>query len=345
MIKKLSAIIFLSALAIISLWTGGCKKSSGGGTTALALTIPPGFPAPAYSFADNPLTVQGFALGRKLFYDGRLSKDGNFPCSSCHQQFSAFCTYDHDFSHGYNNQFSRRNAPGLFNMAWHPAFGWDGSTTHLENQALAHITAPNEMAEDISNVVTKLKADPDYPNLFRAAFGDDQVTSQRILKALAQFSGSLVSYNSKYDRVKRGEDSFTPQEQSGYLSFQAKCALCHKEPLFTDFSYRNIGLPLNILQPDSGRMRITGLSADSLKFKVPSLRNCELTFPYMHDGRFYTFDQVLNHYSSGITPGPTLDPMLNGGIPLDNTEKLNLKYFLKTLTDSVLLKDTRYSQP
>lgn len=344
--KKLFTIAGFIAVTATVVQMNSCKKNdSVQQNNSLTFSVPAGFPKPQYNFDNNPLTKDGFELGRKLFYDGRLSKDGNFPCSSCHQQFAAFATFDHDFSHGFNNQFTTRNAPGLFNLAWQTAFQWDGGVNNLEVQPLAPITAPNEMAEDINNVLGKLKADNIYPGMFKAAFGNDEITSQKMLKALAQFMVMLVSADSKYDKVKKGQTSFTVAEASGYASFQAKCASCHAEPLFTDLSYRNNGLTLHPTLKDYGRMRITDKSEDSLKFKVPSLRNVALTFSYMHDGRFYTFDQVLNHYATGIVQSPTLDPSLKNGITFSIEERTNIKAFLRTLTDSTFTNDKRFAQP
>jgi len=341
------AIVLISVVVISAAVVVSCKKDDQAAmaTTPLEFKIPNGFPDPEYRFDGNPLTQQGFELGRKLFYDGRLSKDGNFPCASCHQQFAAFCTFEHDLSHGFNNQFTTRNAPALFNLAWQKEFQWDGGVKHLEVQPLAPITAPNEMAEDINTVVTKLKADGEYRRMFKAAFGDEDVTSQRMLKAIAQFVGSLVSADSKYDQVKRGEKTFSSGEQSGYAVFQAKCASCHKEPLFTDLSYRNNGLSLNTTLSDFGRMKITGKREDSLRFKVPSLRNVSLSYPYMHDGRFYSLDEVLNHYTSGIQNSATLDPLLKNKIALTNQERGYLKQFLSTLTDANFASDKRFAEP
>ncbi|MBS1565782.1 MAG: cytochrome-c peroxidase [Bacteroidetes bacterium] len=323
-----------------------CRKGSAvKGPTPLSFVTPKGFPPPVYDFAGNPPTKEGFELGRKLFYDGILSRDGNFPCASCHQQFAAFCTYDHDFSHGFDNQFSTRNAPGLFNMAWQKEFMWDGGVNHLEVQALAPLTAHNEMAEDIGHVVEKLKADNTYRMMFKAAFGEDDINSQKMLKALAQFVVMLVSADSKYDRVKQGRAVFTAAEESGYAIFRTKCAHCHTEPLFTDFSYRNTGLPIHPTLKDMGRMRISGNPADSLRFKVPSLRNVMLTFPYMHDARFYSLDQVLRHYSSAIVKSPSLDTSLANGIALSQADKNNIKAFLRTLTDSAFISNKRFAQP
>ncbi len=314
--------------------------------TPLQLTIPKGWPVPTKNiYANNPLTEQGFQLGRKLFYDGRLSRDGNFPCASCHQQFAAFASYDHDFSHGFDNSFTTRNAPGLFNLAWMPLLHWDGGINHIEVQPLGPLTAKNEMASNLDTVLKRLRTDTAYPKLFKAAFGSPIINSQRMLKALAQFTGSIVSYNSKYDKVKRGEASFTLNEQNGYNFFKTKCESCHKEPLFTDFSFRNNGLTVNSFLNDFGRMRITGDKNDSLKFKVPSLRNLTLTFPYMHDGRYYTISQAIEHYRTGIvTTQPTLDSALKNRIAISNAEKNNLMSFLFTLTDTTLAKTARYAE-
>lgn len=245
----------------------------------MSFFIHTGFPEPSYKFTGNPLTEEGFELGRKLFYDGRLSKDGNFACASCHQQFSASANFDHDLSHGFNNQFTTRNALGLFNLAWLKEMHLDGGINNIKVQPLAQITALNKMAEDINNVIKKLQADSAYPKLFRVVYGDATINSQRMLFAITQFVGSLVSANSKYDKVKRGELVYTDGEKNGYLIFPAKCTGCQKEPLFTDFSYRNTGIPVRSYINDYGRMRITNKKEDSLKFKVPSLRNVLSTFP------------------------------------------------------------------
>jgi len=337
----LIALVLFSGAFVIN----ACKKTGNAGSLhPLPFETPPGFPAPSYAFAGNPLTEEGFSLGKKLFYDGRLSKDGNFPCASCHQQFAAFATFDHPLSHGFNNQFTMRNAPGLFNMAWLTEMHWDGGINHIEVQPLAPITAPNEMAEDINNVIGKLQQDAEYRRMFKSAFGDENITSQRMLLALTQFVASMVSANSKYDKVKRGEAAFTTEEQNGYEIFKSKCAGCHAEPLFTDNSYRNTGIPVDPALNDHGRMRITGRPEDSLKFKVPSLRNVYLTFPYGHDGRFYAIANVLEHYTDGVQDGPTVDPLVKNKIPLSNVEKFYLQYFLRTLTDSAFINNPKFSQ-
>jgi cytochrome c peroxidase len=348
-LKKLISILiiaFIISFALILEAGRVAKEAEAFHTTPLQIKIPAGWPKPSADiFANNPLTEEGFQLGRKLFYDGRLSKDGNFACASCHQQFAAFATYDHDFSHGFNDQFTTRNAPPLFNLAWSKSYHWDGGVNHIELQALSPMTAPNEMAENIDSVLKKIRKDTSYQRMFKAAFGNNLINSQRMLKALAQFTGSLISSDSKYDRVQRSEDKFNASEQRGYELFKARCNVCHKEPLFTDYSFRNNGLSVNDFLKDYGRMRITGNASDSLKFKVPSLRNVSVTFPYMHDGSLYSLYKVIDHYSKGILESTTLDSSLRKGIPFTEEEKTDIVYFLHTLNDTAFEKNKRFSQP
>jgi cytochrome c peroxidase len=315
--------------------------------TYLKLVIPKGWPKPTTNiFAKNPLTEEGFQLGRKLFYDGRLSKDGKFPCASCHQQFAAFANLDHDLSHGFNNNFTERNAPAIFNLAWMKELHWDGGINHIEVQPLGPITDTTEMAETIENVLKKISTDTAYKRMFKTAFGDPVINSQRMLKALAQFTGSIQSYNSKYDKVKRGGDSFTVSERYGYNVFKSKCNACHTEPLFTNNAFTNNGLSINKELSDKGRMKITGKSTDSLKFKVPSLRNIARTAPYMHDGRFYALSQVIEHYRNKMNnEQPTIDTLLKNKLAISDQEKIDLMSFLYTLTDEELTGNKRYQDP
>jgi cytochrome c peroxidase len=345
--KKLVTISILACTGLMFVVAmEACKKTDAGiaQTTPLALPLPQGFPPPQDFFATNPITQEGFDLGKKLFYDGILSADGNFPCSSCHQQFAGFATFDHNLSHGFNNQFTTRNAPGLANLAWYKEFHWDGGINHLEVQPLAPITAPNEMAETIENVVRKLNADANYKNMFARAFGPGEINSQKMLKALSQFMGMMVSANSRFDRMKRGELTFTAAEQRGYQVFQQKCGSCHQEPLFTDQTYRNTGLPMDPVLKDFGRMRITKKSEDSLKFKVPSLRNIMETAPYGHDGRFFSVGAVIDHYRFRVVNGPTTDPLVRNRIRIDDFERADLIIFLRTLSDTAFMKDRRFAQ-
>jgi len=340
----------LSCLYCCLILVVACKKKEEDVTvpapTAINFSVPKGWPAPVYNFSSNPLTEQGVVLGRHLFYEGKLSKDGQFPCASCHQQFAAFATFDHPLSHGFNNTFTTRNAPGIYNLAWHSNFHADGGIANLDQQPLAPLTAQNEMAESIENVINKLRADEKYRTLFKAAFGDETINTQRMTKALSQFMVTMVSANSKYDMVKNGMATFSLPEQLGYNLFLSKgCGKCHTEPLFTDLSYRNTGLPIDPTNIDIGRMTITSNKADSLKFKVPSLRNLTLTYPYMHDGRMVSIDQVLEHYRSGVINGPTTDSLVRNKIPLSNFEIGQIKAFLYTLTDTAFVKNSAFSQP
>jgi cytochrome c peroxidase len=305
--------------------------------------IPPGWPTPYYNYSNNPLTADGFTLGRTLFYDPLLSLDNTISCGSCHQQFAAFAHSGHDVSHGINGLLGIRNAPALQNLNWNTSFMHDGGILNIEVMPLAPITNPVEMDETMTNVVTKLSASGKYQQLFTKAFGDDLVNSQRIFKAIAQFMGTMYSYNSKYDDVKSGKDNFTAQEQNGYDLFVQKCASCHTEPLFTDYQFRNNGLTVNVMYNDSGRAHITSNPLDKYKFKTPTLRNIEKSGPYMHDGRFASLDQCLEHYNSGIVMSPTLDTQLQSGITLTSQNKSDIIAFLKTLTDTKFLTDFKFS--
>lgn len=343
---KIRVIISLFLFASASLFIIGAGKDDGYGPfkpAYLEFKIPKGWPKPPGNiFAQNKLTEQGFQLGKKLFYDPRLSKDKEVSCASCHQPFAAFSTFNHDLSHGINNSFTSRNAPALMNLAWMKDYHWDGGINHIEVQPLSPLTAPNEMGQTLDSVLFFLRSDTSYKRMFKAAFGDTHVSSQRMLKALAQFTGSLVSSNSKYDRVKNGLDTFSNYEKNGYEHFKAHCASCHKEPLFTDNSFRNNGLPLNRFK-DVGRQKITGLSSDSLKFKVPSLRNIQLTHPYMHDGSIFSVPQVIDHYIAKINMSQQgLDSNLQKPILLNNLQKNELVYFLYTLTDTSFTKNKRF---
>jgi cytochrome c peroxidase len=314
-------------------------------TTPYTLPVPAGFPPPAVDMTANPLTEEGIALGKQLFYDKRLSIDNTTPCAACHQQVAAFTIYDHDLGHGVYKQHTTRNPPGLCNLAWQKTFQQDGSITDLLQQPLEHFNKPNEMGENIDDIVEELKDDDEYKSLFFAAFGNETVTGEGILKSLEQFVLTLVSADSKYDRVKKGQAQFDASQAAGYEIFKANCASCHAEPLFTDGSFRNIGLDINGAKKDYGRMMVTGLSEDSLKFRVPSLRNVGETEYYTHDGRFEFLSGMFDHYSDSVRNSPTLDPLLTNKIPLTATDKFYLEEFLFTLTDSTFLRDPAFGTP
>lgn len=310
----------------------------------ISFEVPQGWPMPKYNFEQNTLTQAGFELGRKLFYDNRLSKDNSTSCGSCHQAAAAFAHAEHDLSHGVYGLVGKRNSPPIFNMNWHTSYFWDGGVNHLESQPINPIQNPVEMDETVPNIINKIKNDADYKARFTAAWGDETMNSQRIFKSLAQFMGAMVSANAKYDKYMRGEATLTAAEQSGLTIFNNHCSTCHTAPLFTNFSIVNNGLKPNDLD-DSGRAVITNLASDLHKFKVPSLRNLQYTGPYMHDGRYITLNQVLNHYGNNIYPSPTLDSRLVSGIQLSDAQKADLLAFLNTLNDESFIMDKRFHEP
>lgn len=313
----------------------------------VSIQYPASWPKPAYDFEKKPLTKEGIELGRKLFYDPILSKDNTISCSSCHLSFTAFTHVDHSLSHGIADSIGLRNSPVLINLAWNKSFMWDGAINHIEVQALAPISHPAEMGENIVSVVAKLQATKIYPLFFQEVFGDSIITGARLLKSLAQFQLTLISSNSKYDQVMRREPgiNFTEQEEKGFQLFKTNCSSCHQEPLFTTGEFANNGLSVDPSLKDIGRMKISLDPKDSLKFKIPTLRNIEFSYPYMHDGRFKTLYQVLNHYAKGIQSNPTLAPELKNKIPLTDDEKVELVAFLFTLSDKEFLFNPQFGFP
>ena len=307
--------------------------------------VPKDWPKQEYDFSKNPLTHDKVELGRALFYDPVLSKDNTISCNSCHSQFTAFAHVDHALSHGINNLIGSRNAPALMNLAWQKSFMWDGAINHLDMQPLAPIANEKEMASNIDSVVKKLQRTKLYPTLFLKAFGDSIITGEHTLKAISQFMLTLISNNSKYDSVMRKQATFTEQEKNGYTLFKLTCSGCHQEPLFTNQQFENNGLTIDATLNDIGRMKITLDPNDSLKFKVPSLRNIEFSYPYMHDGRFKKLTEVLNHYISGIQKSKTLSKKLEVPILLSSNEKVDIIAFLLTLTDRSFLFNTDFSYP
>lgn len=316
----------------------------------LVVNVPSNFPPLAYDLKNNPPTEKGFELGKKLFYDGRLASDGIVSCGFCHIQADAFTHHGHTVSHGVNNEVGTRNTPPIQNLAYQTAFMYDGATTHLDLQPIIPFTSPIEMNGNFSDVIIMMKADATYQKLFKIAFTDGQINAENMLKALGQFMVMVTSSNSRFDKFRRNEAGgiLSQQEQAGYTLFNQKCANCHATDLFTDNSFRNNGLQVNPAINDIGRYRVTQLDQDVYKFKVPSLRNIEKTAPYMHDGRLFTLEAVMEHYNSGVVNSNTLDPLLkaNGkpGIPITEVEKTQIIAFLKTLTDTQYLTDKRFSE-
>lgn len=337
-------------LMLLFLLSGCSKDNEDYQDLPLIFNVPSNFPALAYNLQNNPPTQKGFELGKKLFYDGRLSSDESISCGFCHIQQYAFTHHGHTVSHGINNAMGTRNTPPIQNLAFQDTFMWDGASEHLDTQPIIPITSAIEMNGNFTTIIERLKADANYPKLFQQAFASGNINSENILRALGQFMTMAVSSNSRFDHYRRNETGgiLTQDELDGYAIFNQKCASCHATDLFTDNSFRNNGLVVNPQVNDVGRYRVTELEKDRYKFRVPSLRNIEKTAPYMHDGRLYTLEAVLNHYASGVSDSPTLDPILNTngtvGIPLTSDEKTKIIAFLKTLTDNQFLTDTRFSQ-
>lgn len=307
--------------------------------------VPKQFPPTVYDFKKNKISKEKILLGRVLFYDNILSKNQTISCASCHSNYNAFAHTDHALSHGIYDSIGTRNAPALMNLAWQPIFMWDGAINHLDMQALAPIHNKIEMGEHIANVVKKLQESTIYPKLFYDAYDDSIVSGEHTLKALSAFMLTLVSSESKYDSVMNGYLSFNPKEKNGYKLYAIHCSACHTEPLFTSHSFENNGLVLDTTLTDYGRMIITKDRTDSLKFKVPSLRNIEWTYPYMHDGRFKTLNEVLNHYSTSKVHSPSLATQLLKPISLNAKEKVDLLSFLLTLSDKKFIFDPKHAFP
>lgn len=293
---------------------------------------------------DNPLTVEGVALGKKLFFDRRLSGDNTQSCATCHNPRRAF-TENQQFSEGIDGNFGVRNSMPLFNLAWNfnERFTWDGKEFGLENQALEPVKNPIEMHADWKNVATKISAIQEYQELFSKAFGNAQIDSTTITKAIAQFERTLISGNSRFDQYLNGEIQLSTEELNGFTIFmdenRGDCFHCHgsdNNPLWTDNDFHNNGLDTSF--SDLGLGAVTGDPNDNGKFKSPSLRNLAFSAPYMHDGRFNTLEEVINFYSEGLQISPTIDPLMKkanqGGVQLTPKDKADLKAFLLALSDT-----------
>lgn len=317
-------------------------------------------PAPDIA-PDNPLTIQGVKLGRMLFHETMLSKDGSQSCASCHLQEFAFSDTAR-FSIGVENMEGGRQAMAIFNMAWNSnEFFWDGRAHLVRDQSLLPIQDPLEMNETLENVIAKLSVSQEYKDQFARTFGSEEVTSDKMALAMEQFMNSIVSYNSKYDQYLAGTATLSDSEERGralyfteYNPFfpdqsGADCAHCHGGDNFENDQYMNNGLDADANFADNGRENATEKPEDRAKFKVPSLRNIAVTPPYMHDGRFNTLEEVIAHYNEGIRESSTVDPAIlntkDTGLFLTEQDKTDLVNFLKTLTDNDLLMNTAYASP
>jgi cytochrome c peroxidase len=363
----LLAVILVAAIIMLSLT--GCSESAPNVPETPATYDPTpyvldtkGLPPPPLP-PDNALTVQKVKLGKMLFHERLLSKDGSQSCADCHVQTDGFSD-TRRFSVGVEGSPGTRQAMAVFNMAWHRVgpgrgFFWDGRAALLRDQALRPIQDPLEMNETLPNAVAKLQASKTYRDQFMRAFGSDTVTSGRMALAMEQFMLSIVSGGSKFDKVQRGEATFTAAEQRGHdLFFRevnpatgavgAECFHCHGGPNFSNDAFMNNGLDSPPQWTDLGRYEVTKDDRDRARFKVTSLRNIDLTPPYMHDGRFTTLEEVVRHYNTGVKGSPTVERDLlqfnlrPGGLGLSETQIADVVAFLKTLTDPDLVASAEY---
>ncbi len=331
-----------AAVVLFMFLITACRKDPGNHvhpihkTTPYDLEVPERFPPPDIP-KDNPMTQEGVKLGRHLYYEPLLSKGGpqeGNSCSSCHQQKDGFST-------------PGTNVLPHLNLAWSRAFLWKGGVKGGLEEAM-HFEVADFFQADLDH----LRKTQKYPGLYEAAFGTEKITTERTTKALAQFLRTVISADSKFDRYLRGEVSLTPSEANGLNIFNSEkgdCFHCHNLTLFTDGEFHNIGLDSTFSGEDRGRFLVTGDSADIGKFKTPTLRNAELRPPYMHDGRFETLAEVVEHYNSGVKPSRTLAPVMSKDqdlkLHLTPQEKKDLVAFLKTLTDTVCTSKEEFGEP
>jgi len=303
---------------------------------------------------DNPQTVEGIALGKKLFFDKRLSADNSISCASCHRPQNSF-TDSRQFSVGITGEQGFRNSMPLQNLAFNygEKFNWDGSANSLEDQMFGPVTNPIEMANTWPAVESTLQSASEYPQLFEAAFGTQSIDSILVTKAISQFVRTLVSANSRFDQAQLGLIELTPQEQNGLNVFldegRGDCFHCHglpANPLWTDNAFHNNGLDAQF--DDLGLGNITGDPREFGLFRSPSLRNLKFTAPYMHDGRFATLDEVIDHYSEGLVFSETIDPLMKaisaGGVHLTEEDKADLKAFLLSLSDDSFVNNSDFRE-
>jgi len=355
-VKKISLIF----LAISTLYS--CKKEEGC-TDPLALNYSEGaiiddgnceyFAATPYTIetpygfpdmitpSNNPTTIEGVFLGDKLFHDKILSGDESQSCSSCHKKEFGFSD-ENRFSEGIDGLLGDRNASVIINTGWNTSNFWDGRAITLEDQAFGPVVNPIEMHDTWPNVENKLNAHSEYKQLFKDAFNIDYIDSTHVSMAIAQFERTLISVNSKFDNYLNGEVQLTPSELSGYAIFNSEkgdCFHCHGTQLFMDNDFHNNGLDAEPFA-DLGLATISENPSDNGKFKTPTLRNIEASAPYMHDGRFETLEEVVEHYNSGGVYSSTIDPNMKKvgiGLQLTEQEKADLIAYLKTLTDTNFL--------
>ena len=349
----IGCLIGLVVLAGVSAWTAGDETVPTGPYT---LQFPASFGGRFTIPAGNPTTQEGVYLGRLLFYEPKLSSTQTISCASCHQQERAF-TDGLARSVGVSGKLTQRNSMSLTNLLWVRQLFWDGRANSLEEQALVPLGHADEMGSKTGEAARILQKTKPYPALFKRVFGSDTITDARIGKALAQFERTLISANSPYDHYLQGHYQLSESEQRGLKLFNSapspernvrggNCAHCHGGPKLYQELFHNNGLDQQAADP--GRQVITGLALDHGRFRVPTLRNIALTAPYMHDGRFATLENVLDHYSEHIQASPMLAPELSGqanGFHLTTGEKTDLIAFLHSFTDSTFIHNPQFANP
>jgi cytochrome c peroxidase len=361
--KKYLIVLLLIFASIVTVQFLSCSRNQPSSVndltynpTPYSLNVPPGFPPPILSDS-NPLTVEGIALGRKLYYDPILSTNG-LSCSSCHPQSKAFtngCISRAGFNGGDSVSIKAH-----INLAWNPNFLWDGSEPNPESVCLLDF-GPMFFNSNMSQLAQNLKSSPTYPAMFYHAFGISDVTTLtssqlqlKIVEAVSQFIRTLISANSKFDKFVKNQVDLTPSEMRGYIDFmteKADCFHCHGTILFTDNVFKNNGLKCDLVGADQGRYLVTGRESDMGKFLAPTLRNIALTAPYMHDGSIKTLADVIEFYNSGVCKtSPNIDPLMTlpakeFGLQLTDSDKADLINFLNTLTDSSFITNPNFSNP
>jgi len=309
--------------------------------------------------SENPVTIEGADLGRHLFYDPILSKNNNMSCATCHKQEKAFSDAPNAFTKGNNGVLTNRNTMPLFNLAWYPSFFWDGKASSIEEQVFHPVRDPNEMNLTWKDATNGIKGSKFYKQKFKLAFPNQEIDSVLISKAIGQFLRTLISNNSKFDRVLAGNDYLDKDEYAGLVLMndmtKGDCLHCHTtdaDALGTIGQFSNNGLD-NIKDPkmykDKGLGGHTNNEKDNGKFKIPSLRNIAVTAPYMHDGRFATLEEVLDFYSEGVQTSVNIDSKMGfahqSGVRLTKEEKKQIIAFLMTLTDSTFISNPDFSNP
>lgn len=351
---KKHALLF-SALLMLILAAGFADRVSLHPYVFPQLIFFPEMPEPS----GKPVTTEGAALGKYLFYDPVLSRDCTMSCASCHRQQFAFSDAPNKFSRGIQGEFMKRNTMPLFNLAWYPSFFWDGRAASLESQVFVPVSAHNEMNLDWKTAAARIRSIPFYRNRFRLIYGDKEIDSLMIADAVSQFERTLISHRSKYDKVMAGKARFNDEEYAGFVlandMTRGDCLHCHTsdgDALGTTAKFANNGLDSFsdfAAYPDQGLAAVSGKKNDAGKFRIPSIRNTGFTAPYMHDGRFRTIEEVVDFYGSGVKTGATTDSKMEfahqGGAHFSAEEKKQLLAFLATLNDSAFVSDPEFASP